>query len=136
MARDGYSDHLRSVPLFAHCTPKQLEEISRVADELRLPAGRTLVQQGDVGLELLIIIEGTAEVIRDGVVVNQVGPGSFIGEMAVLSDAPRNATVVAKTDISVLVLTRRGIDQLLDDVPGLAKQLLQEVVGRVTHPDR
>jgi CRP/FNR family transcriptional regulator, cyclic AMP receptor protein len=136
MARGGYSEHLRAVPLFAHCTPKQLEEIGRVADELRLPAGRTLVQQGDVGLELLIIVEGTAEVVRDGTVVNHVGPGGFIGEMAVLTDAPRNATVVAKSDVTVLVLTRRGLDQLLDDVPGLAKQLLFEVVSRISPTDR
>jgi CRP/FNR family cyclic AMP-dependent transcriptional regulator len=74
-------------------------------------------------------------VSRDGAVVSTVGAGQFIGEMAVLSDSRRNATVVARSELEVLVLTRRGLDQLLDDVPGFAKALLREVVARVARPE-
>jgi CRP-like cAMP-binding protein len=133
MANEDYEAHLRAVPLFANCTKKQLKEIGRVAVETSVAAGRVLVQQGDVGFDLMILVEGIAEVTRDGIVVSEVGPGHFIGEMAVLSERPRNATLTAKTDVVLLVLTRSGLDQLLDDIPGLAKQLLYEVVRRVTN---
>jgi CRP-like cAMP-binding protein len=131
MASEDYQAHLRAVPLFASCTKKQLKEIGRVADETWVPAGKVLAQQGDIGFDLMIVVEGIAEVTRDGNVVSEVGPGHFIGEMAVLSERPRNATLTAKTDVVVLVLTRSGLDQLLDDIPGLAKRLLYEVVARV-----
>lgn len=134
MATTDYLVHLQSVPLFAQCTRKQLADIARVADELALPAGKEFVRQGEIGVEMFILVSGTAEVSRDGRVVAEVFPGHFIGELAVLSDVRRNATVRAKTDIDVLVLTRRGVDQLLDEVPGFAKQLLREVVSRVVRP--
>jgi CRP-like cAMP-binding protein len=133
MADKDYEAHLRAVPLFANCTKRQLEEIGRVADEIRLPAGKVLAQQGTIGFDLMILVAGTAEVTRDGIVVGEVGGGHFIGEMAVLSERPRNATLTAKTDVDLLVLTRSGLDQLLDDIPGLAKQLLYEVVARVAN---
>jgi CRP-like cAMP-binding protein len=133
MANDDYQAHLRTVPLFARCTNKQLKEIGRVADETSVQAGKVLVRQGDVGFDLMILVEGIAEVTRDGTVVGEVGPGHFIGEMAVLSERRRNATLTAKTDVVLLVLTRSGLDQLLDDIPGLAKQLLYEVVARVAN---
>lgn len=133
MANRDYEAHLRSVPLFQNCNNKQLDEIGRVADEIRFPAGKVLAQQGEIGFDLMILVEGTAEVTRNGVVVAEVGPGHFMGEMAVLSARPRNATLTAKTDVVLLELTRTGLDQLLDDIPGLAKQLLFEVVGRAAN---
>jgi CRP/FNR family transcriptional regulator, cyclic AMP receptor protein len=133
MASEDYQAHLRAVPLFASCTKRQLEEIGRVADEIRLPAGKVLAQQGDIGFDLMILVAGIAEVTRDGIVVGEVGSGHFIGEMAVLSKRPRNATLTAKTDVDVLVLTRSHLDQLLDDIPGFAKQLLYEIVARVAN---
>jgi CRP-like cAMP-binding protein len=133
MAKEDYEAHLRSVPLFTSCTKRQLAEIGRVADEIRFPAGKVLAQQGNIGFDLMILVEGVAEVTRDGIVVSEVGSGHFIGEMAVLSKRPRNATLTAKTDVDLLVLTRSSLDQLLDDIPGLAKQLLYEVVARVAN---
>jgi CRP-like cAMP-binding protein len=133
MANEDYEAHLRAVPLFASCTKKQLKEIGRVAVETSVAAGKVLVQQGDIGFDLMILLEGIAEVTRDGILVSEVGPGHVIGEMAVLSERPRNATLTAKTDVVVLVLTRSGLDQLLDDIPGLAKQLLYEVVRRAAN---
>lgn len=131
MANQENEARLRAVPLFATCTKRQLKEIGRVADEVRLPAGKVLAQQGEIGFDLMILVAGVAEVTRDGTVVGEVGSGHFIGEMAVLSERPRNATLTAKTEVDLLVLTRSGLDQLLDDIPGLAKHLLYEVVARV-----
>jgi len=131
MARDEYLQYLVSVPLFSNCTKSQLREIGKVANQLDLPAGKVLATQGEVGLELFVVLEGTASVTRDGHRVATVTAGHVVGELAVLSHRPRNATVVAETAMRVLVLTHAGLDQLLDDIPGLAKHLLYEVVGRL-----
>jgi CRP-like cAMP-binding protein len=131
MVRDEYLRHLASVPLFSNCTKGQLQEIGKVADEIVLPAGKVLARQGEVGVDLLILLDGSASVTRDGQRVATVTSGDVVGELAVISGRPRNATVVAETELSVLVLTRRGLDQLLDDIPGLAKHLLYEVTARL-----
>lgn len=131
MIRDEYLRHLASVPVFSNCTKKQLEEIGKVADELILPVGKVLARQGEVGFEMFILLDGTAAVTRDGDRVATVTAGDVVGELAVLSGHPRNATVVAETEVRVLVLTHRGLDQLLDDIPGLAKHMLHEVTARM-----
>jgi CRP/FNR family transcriptional regulator, cyclic AMP receptor protein len=132
VARDAYLQHLSGVPLFASCNRKQLSEIGRVADEVTIQPGTTLVKQGAIGVELFIIVEGTASVTRDGQMIATLGKGDFVGELAVLAHrGRRNATVTADTEVTVLVLTASGLEQLLDDIPGLAKQLLREVVNRL-----
>ena len=131
MVRDEYLRYLASVPVFSNYTKSELQEIGKVADEIVLPAGKVLARQGEVGVDLLILLDGTASVTRDGQHVATVTSGDVVGELAVISDRPRNATVVAETELRVLVLTRGGLDQLLDDIPGLAKHLLYEVTARL-----
>jgi CRP/FNR family cyclic AMP-dependent transcriptional regulator len=130
--RNDYHDHLARVPIFASCSAKQLDQIAGVTVELAIERGQVLTQQGSVGSELFIILDGQATVSHDDNLIATVGPGDFAGEMAVLSNEPRNASVVAETNMTVLVLTRAGFSQLLDDVPGLAKSLLYEVAARFT----
>jgi CRP-like cAMP-binding protein len=131
MARDEYLQQLASVPLFSKCTKKQLQEIGRVATELDLPAGKVLARQGEFGFEMFILLEGTASVTRDGRRVATLGAGDVVGELAVISGCPRNATVVAETKLRILDFNHAGLDQLLDDIPGLAKHLLYEVTARL-----
>jgi CRP-like cAMP-binding protein len=131
VARDAYLKHLAAVPLFAKCSTAQLQEIGRVADELMVSAGTVLAREGAYASELFVVVDGTAKVTRGGAPVATVGPGGFVGELAVLSRGPRTATVTAETDMSILVLTAMGLSQLLDDIPGLAKHLLYEVVDRL-----
>ena len=131
MARDEYLQHLASVPLFSKCTKKQLQQIGRVATALDLPAGRVLTRQGEVGVEMFILLDGTASVTRDGQRVATVSAGDVVGELAVISGCPRNATVVAETELQILDINHAGLDQLLDDIPGLAKHLLYEVSARL-----
>ena len=131
MARDEYLDHLAAVPMFAKCDKRELREIGRVADELTVPAGTVLTKQGEIGLELFIIIEGTAEVVQNNQPIATLGRGDFVGELAVIAQVPRNATVTTVTEVVLLVLTFSGLSQLLDDIPGLAKHLLYEVTGRL-----
>jgi CRP-like cAMP-binding protein len=131
MARDLYLQHLASIPLFASCSKRQLEEIGRVADELIIEAGAVLVSEGEIGQELFVIVEGTATATRDGASIATLHAGEFVGELAVLTRGRRNATVTADSQLTVLVLTAAGLSQLLDDVPGLAKRLLTIVVARL-----
>jgi CRP-like cAMP-binding protein len=131
MPLDEFLQHLASVPLFSNCTKRQLQEIGKVATHLDLPAGKVLARQGEGGLELFILLDGTASVIRDGRRVATRVAGDVVGELAVISHHPRNATVVAETELETLVLTHAGFHQLLDDIPGLAKHLLYEVAARL-----
>ena len=131
MARDEYLDHLKTVPLFSRCDKAQLREIGKVADELTVKAGTVLMREGQIGRELFLIIEGTADVARDSQVVATIGPGDFVGELSVIAHVARNATVTARTDLDVLVMTSSALSQLLDDIPGLAKHLLYEVAQRL-----
>jgi CRP-like cAMP-binding protein len=132
MARDEYLQHLASVPVFSNCTKSELQEIGKVATELILPAGKVLARQGDVdGSEMFILLDGTASVTRDGQRVATLTAGDAVGELSVISRRPRNATVVAETELHILDLTHAGLDQLLDDIPGLAKHLLYEVTARL-----
>jgi CRP-like cAMP-binding protein len=131
MPRDEFLQHLASVPLFSKCTKRQLQEIGRVATHMDLPAGKVLARQGEAGLQLFILLHGTASVTRDGRRVATRTAGDIVGELAVISHHPRNATVVAETRVETLVLTHAGLDQLLDDIPGLAKHLLYEVSARL-----
>ncbi|HMK64089.1 MAG TPA: cyclic nucleotide-binding domain-containing protein [Acidimicrobiales bacterium] len=131
MSRDEYLHYLASVQLFSNCTNKQLREIGKVASQLSIPAGKTLAHEGEVGRELFIILEGTASVTREGRHLATVTAGHVVGELAVLTGQPRNATVTAETDLEILVLTHTELDQLLDDIPGLAKHLLYDVAGRL-----
>lgn len=131
MARDSYRRHIEAVPLFAHCNKRQIDHVLRVADELTIAAGTTFLHEGEMGRELFVIVEGTAEVSRGGSVVAELGRNDFVGELAVLRGTPRNASVTAKTDLDVLVLSANALEPLLDDIPGLAKALLFDVVDRL-----
>jgi CRP/FNR family cyclic AMP-dependent transcriptional regulator len=134
MARDSYKAFLASVPLFAHCNSRQLDEVGKAVDEINMHPGEVLVRQGEVGREMFIIVEGTAEVERDGKPVAELGPNDFVGELAVLRHSTRNATVTATSEMTVLVLTPNAVEPLLDDIPGLAKAMLLAVVHRVDVP--
>jgi CRP-like cAMP-binding protein len=131
MARNEYLQHLATVPWFSKCTKRQLQEISAVSTHIDIPAGKILARQGEAGLELFILLNGTASVTRDGRRLATRTVGDVVGELAVISHHPRNATVVAETELETLVLTHAGLNQLLDDIPGLAKHLLYELSARL-----
>lgn len=125
-------ERLRAVPLFSACSDGELAEIDRVADEVHVEAGRTIMRQGDLGQELAVVISGTVEVERDGTVIATLGPGSYFGEIALLESRTRTANVRAVTDAVLEVIDRRGVNTLLDDMPKLARSMLAGVVKRLT----
>lgn len=130
-ARSDRHAKIRNLPLFVGCTPDELDEIDRLADQVNVAAGRTVITQGDLGQEFALIVEGEAEIVKDGVAVATVGPGSYFGEVALLDSINRTASVVARTDLVLEVLDRRGFNTLLDDLPKLSRSLLTGLAHRL-----
>jgi CRP-like cAMP-binding protein len=135
MARDAYLDNLATVPLFAALSKKDLQRIARASDEVTVEKGRVLVQEGTSGHEAFVIVEGTATVERKGLTVASLGPGNHFGELALLDGGPRTATVIATSDLRVLVLGQREFSGVLDSVPGLAHKLLAALATRIRELD-
>lgn len=121
----------RTIPLFAGCTADELDEIDRLSDQVRIPAGRTVIKQGDLGQEFALIVSGEAEVVKDGTAVARLGVGDYFGEVALLDAVTRTASVVASTDLVLEVLDRRGFNTLLDDQPRLSRSLLKGLAHRM-----
>jgi CRP-like cAMP-binding protein len=128
--RDAHA-HFRTLPIFAGCTEDELEEIDRLADEVRIEAGRVILRQGDLGQEFAFIIEGQADIVKDGVAVATIGPGAYFGEVALLDAVTRTASVVARTDMTLEVIDRRGFNTLLDDLPALSRSMLRGTARRL-----
>ena len=124
-------DLIRHVPLFEHCSKKELALIAGVADEIDLPTGKVLIREGDRGQEFFVIISGEVEVRRKGRKVATLGTGNFVGEMALLSKAPRSATVTAVTPLDVLVIVDRDFIALLDKTPELWLKVARALAERV-----
>lgn len=136
MARKDSLEKLRKVALFSSCSQRDLQRIAKAGDEILIPAGKTLMEQGDMGREAYVILEGTAVVRRNSRKITDLGPGESVGELSLLDLGPRTATVEAGTDLRVMVLTARAFTGLLDDSPALARKLLASMAGRVRELDR
>jgi CRP-like cAMP-binding protein len=122
---------LAKVPLFEGLTRKELREVSNLSARMNLPAGRQLTRQGAAGQEFIIVLDGSVDVLIDGVVVASPAAGQFYGEVALLDDRPRMATVVAKTDVTVDIIGRREFADLLQQQPQLAERLQQAMAERL-----
>lgn len=131
LARNKKLDLLKSVPLFADCSKRELQEISLVADEVDLPAGFELTKEGASGQELVLIVEGAADVIRRGKKIDTVAGGDFVGEIALVTDEPRTATVRTTSATQALVLTRRDFRALMKRVPSIQLKVLDAVARRL-----
>jgi len=133
--RSQYLDHLARVPLFSACSKKELQTIARASDEVRVPAGKVLVEEGRPGHEFFLILDGKASVKRGKKKIADLGPGQYFGEMALLDRGPRSATVVADTDMDVLVLGQREFAGVIDEVPTMAHKLLTTMAQRLRESD-
>ena len=131
LRRDAKHDLIKGTPLFAHCSRKDLQRIGQIADEVDLQAGKVLIREGERGREFFVIVSGEVEVRRKGRKIATLGPGSFFGEMALLSKAPRAATVTAVTPIDVLVISDRAFLGLLDKMPELWLKVARALAERV-----
>ena len=126
---------LKRVPLFAGLSKSELGRIAAIADELDFPAGSTLITQGRRGREFIVVVDGDVEVRKNGRKVRIRGGSEFFGEMALLTDAPRNATVNAVTTVQVLVITDQAFRQLVTDLPSIQGKLLRSLAERAVADD-
>jgi CRP-like cAMP-binding protein len=124
------ASHLRSIPLFADLTDHQLSRISRVADEVDLPPGKRLVQEGQFSYEFFVIEEGSADVIRDGRPIAALGPGDFLGEMGIIGRVVRNATVVMTSSGRVIAMTEQAFRSMARANPDVADRIAAAVEER------
>jgi len=131
LRKDAKLDLIKGTPLFAHCSKKDLQRISQIADEVDLRQGKVLIQEGERGREFFVIVTGEVEVRRNGRKVATLGPGSFVGEMALLAKTPRTATVTAITPLDVLVISDQAFLDLLDKMPELWLKVATALAERV-----
>jgi CRP-like cAMP-binding protein len=125
-------DRLRAVPLFSELPDRSLERIAGLLTEVTVPAGHVLMQQGQPGSGLLIVEEGTAAVERPGRPGFDVGPGEFLGELALLTEAGvHTARVQARTEVRMLAIGRRDLAQLLEEEPRIALAMLSTLAARL-----
>jgi CRP-like cAMP-binding protein len=131
VAKDERVERLRKVPLFTGCTDKQFAFIATRVEDIDLPAGKVLTEQGKSGGEFFIVLSGEAEVRHDGKLVNTMKEGDHFGEIALLDNGPRTATVTATTPMRVLVLSPRQFQDVLHQDAEIAVTLLHSVTRRL-----
>jgi CRP-like cAMP-binding protein len=131
MGKNSKVAAISRVPLFSRCSKGQLAEIAHLADELDLPHGKTLTKEGAPGREFFVILEGSAEVRRNGQLVASMRGGDFFGEVSLVADVPRTATVATTSPVRVLVLPSREFRQLLRTSPDIQGKVLQAVAERL-----
>jgi len=128
-------DWLQQVPLFQGLNKKQLREVSSLATRLTEPAGAVLTKEGQAGYEFIIVLDGEIEVRKGDKVVATRGPGSYVGEIALLDNRPRTATVVAKTPVVIEVIGRREFRSMLNDAPEVAEEIMSTMAQRLAELD-
>ena len=129
--KDAKVELISKAPLFARCSKKQLQEIAKAADEIDLPAGKALTREGDRGREFFVLLEGDVEVTKGGKVINRLGAGDFLGEIALVSRAPRTATVTATSPVRALVITDQSFAALLDHSPSIQRSVIEALADRL-----
>jgi CRP-like cAMP-binding protein len=128
---DTRVDLIRGLPLFELCSKRDLRRIAALADERDVADGTELIREGEPGSEFYVVVDGEVEVRRRGRRVARLGPGSFVGEIALLSRSPRTATVAATTPLRVLAITGRDFVALLDSLPELWLKVARTLADRV-----
>jgi len=129
--QDTKVDALRRATLFEGLSRKQLVQLARVSEDLEVPAGKVLCKEGEVGQEFFVIVDGEVEVTKNGKRLATRAGGEFFGEIALLEQTRRMATVTAQTPLRFFVLTRRDFQQLLRDNPGVELKILQALARRL-----
>ena len=120
---------LKDVPFFDSLTHKELAFVAQQTDELDVRAGKVLAKEGDLGREFFVVESGTAEVTKDGEHIAEMGPGDFFGEIALIAEERRTATVTATSDMLVIVMSRssfRAIDRMLPEVHARVAKVIED----------
>jgi CRP/FNR family cyclic AMP-dependent transcriptional regulator len=121
---------LREIPLFAGLGKKERREVARQGDEVEVEPGRHLVREGEFAYEFFAIEEGRAEVRRGDQLLAELGPGDFFGEMGLIGNVTRNASVIAATPLRVMVLTGSAFRHIERELPAVSKQIRRAIEER------
>jgi len=131
----GQLDKLRTIPLFARFTDRELEKIDQLVDEIEVPAGEVLTHQGSYDTqESFVIVEGEVSVEVDGRRVATLGPGSLFGEMAMLDQKPRSATVIARTAMRLLIIGPAAFTTFIAQ-PAISMTVMKSMAERMRTVD-
>jgi CRP-like cAMP-binding protein len=122
---------LATIPLFAGLTTEQLVPVASVSRRTSAAAGEVICEQGALGDQLYLILEGEVEILRDGKRLAVLGSGDCFGEMAILDDSPRSATVRASTEVALIATARTDFRDLLQLYPGIARGIIDVLVERL-----
>jgi CRP-like cAMP-binding protein len=122
---------LKRAPLFEGLSRKELVLLAQVTEDLEVPAGKVLCSEGDTGQEFFVIVEGKTDVTSKGKRVATRGDGDFVGEIALLEDTKRTATVTTKTPLRLIVLTRQDFRRLVDEKRSIERKVMQALAHRV-----
>jgi len=131
LSGDARIRHLQRVPLFSGFNEKELRRVAELARIVDVPAGTAVTQIGEPGNSFFVIIDGTVAVRTPVGTGAQLQPGEFFGEMSLLDGEPRSATIVAMTDLRLLVVDRTHFWRLLDETPDLIRGMLTILSRRV-----
>jgi CRP-like cAMP-binding protein len=122
--------HLKDVPIFSSLSKRELADVARATDEVDVKQGEVLAREGDTGQEFFVITEGTADVTRGDERLAELGPGDFFGEMALVGDEPRMATVTATAPMRVLVMTRSSFRTFDRSFPAVHARIVDAIEAR------
>jgi CRP-like cAMP-binding protein len=131
LRKDAKVKIISGVPLFAGLSKRELSQVASIADEVDLRAGKTLIREGERGREFFILLDGTVEVSRKGKRLATRKGGDFFGEVALVCDVPRVATVTTTTPTRALVITDRDFRSLVKRSPSIALKVLEAVGERL-----
>ena len=131
LRRDAKIELLKRAPLFSGCSKSELRALASSADELDLRQGTVITREGRPGREFFVLISGTASVTKKGEKVAELGAGDWFGEIALLTDTPRTATITATSPVDVLVITDRRFRQVVETMPSIALKILASVADRL-----
>jgi CRP/FNR family cyclic AMP-dependent transcriptional regulator len=132
---DSKLELLRGVPLFADLDERDLQAVGVLAREVNLPAGATLMAEGDPGDAFFVIVEGTVRIEKSGRQIRSMTAGGFLGEIALLDDRPRTATAVAVTDCRLLRLEQHEFDRLVETFPTVHAKVRAAITRRLRSPE-
>jgi CRP-like cAMP-binding protein len=122
---------MERVPLFQELSARELGQVAALADEIDLPKGRKLTNEGRTGKEFIILVNGVADVTRGGKTINKLGPGDFLGEIALVTGRPRTATVTTRSPATLLVLSAHAFRGLLRTMPSMQAKVLNTLAARL-----
>jgi CRP/FNR family cyclic AMP-dependent transcriptional regulator len=129
--QDTKVEALKRAPLFEGLSRKELVQLARVSEDVEAPPGKVLCKEDQLGREFFVIVDGEVEVTRDGKRVATRTGGEFFGEIALLEDIPRTATVTAKTPLRFFVLTRKDFRHLVNENRNVERKVLRALARRV-----